>query len=172
MIPWYLNPKTLALIVLAAAVIYFGSAYLIQRTTIAKQAADIQTKDKSIADLNGQVKDYKANIAAAKKAHAAQQQIADETARLLAEANKITAACTLGGDDEKTLSVYTYYFNSGGLRVAGSDSKAGPKVLPAAGPARAGGSGWTLRQLAENYLIVIDYTLKMEKTIGCYEASP
>lgn len=168
--PWYLKPTNWLLIVLGAAVAYFGAFYLIQRTTIAKQQGVITSQVAQIAGLQGQVDDYKKNIAAAKKAQQAQQKIADDTARLLAEARKISAACTLGGEDEKILSAYTYYFNSGGLRRdADNGATVRGEVLPEAGSPHAAGSGWTMRNLAENYLSVIDYALQLERTVNCYE---
>ena len=167
---WYLKPTNWLLIALIAALAYFGAGYLIQRTTIAKQQGVITSQAVQIAGLQGQVADYKKNIAAAKKAQQAQQKIADNTARLLAEARKISAACTLGGEDEKILSAYTYYFNSGGMRrQANGDRAVRGEVLPETGAANAGGSGWTLKNLAENYLFVIDYALQLEKTVDCYE---
>lgn len=167
---WYLKPTNWLLIALAAAVAYFGAGYLIQRTTIAKQQGTINAQSAEIAGLKGQVEDYKKNIAAAKKAQQAQQKINDNTARLLADAKKISAACALGGEDEKILSAYTYYFNSGGLRLdADGGATVRGKVLPKAGTPHAAGSGWTMRNLAENYLLVIDYVLQLEKTVDCYE---
>ena len=168
--PWYLKPTNWLLIALGAVAAYFGTFYLIQRATIARQEGVITSQSAKIAGLQGQVADYKKNIAAAKKAQQAQQQIADDTARLLAEAKKISAACTLGGEDEKILSAYTYYFNSGGLRAATGDP-AGGEVLPETGASHAAGSGWTLKNLAENYLLVIDYVLRLERTVQCYETN-
>lgn len=170
--PWYLKPTNWLLIALGAAVAYFGTFYLIQRATIAQQKGVITGQAAQIAGLQGQVDDYKKNIAAAKKAQQAQQKIADDTARLLAEAKKITAACTLGGQDEKILSAYTYYFNSGGLRRdADGGATVRGEVLPETNTPHAAGSGWTMKNLAENYLIVIDYALQLERTVNCYETN-
>lgn len=170
MIPWYLKPSNWLLIALCGAVVYFGAGYLVQRATIARQEGTITNLSAENAGLKGQVADYKKNIAAAKKAQAEQQKVADQTARLLAEARKITAACTLGGEDEKILSAFTYYFNSGGLRRDADGSAAvRAEVLSETGAPHSAGSGWTLKNLAENYLAVIDYALQLERTVNCYE---
>jgi len=165
--PWYLKPTSWLLIALAAAVMFSGAAFAVQ--TIRLQKAQLERQKEELAAMSAQLQQYEKNIAAAKKTQAAQQRVAHETARLLAAAREISAACVLGEEDEKILSAYTYYFNSGGLRQADGDSAAAREVLPETGAPHAAGSGWTMKNLAENYLAVIDYALQLEKTVECYE---
>ena len=143
-----------------------------QQTTIAKNEATILDLKKTNADLQGQVADYKKNIAAMKKAQREQQIIADNTATLLAQAQQITANCLIGGKDEKTIDGISLYFNNGGVLNGTGDSKTNGKVLPASGAPDPGNpvkQRYSVKQIIENYLTVIDYTLKLEKTVNCYE---
>jgi hypothetical protein len=179
--------------VLVAALVIIGGLYLWQRITVVKQKAEINTLTVTKAELEGQIADAKANVAAAKKSQKEQQKIANDAAILLAKVGNINPTKCLEAKDEKTISDITYFFNSRGLLIADSDPKAGGEVLPAAGKADAdrpdplapirngglltgleasaskAGPGWTTRQIVENYLTVIDYTLKLEKTVSCYE---
>jgi len=183
---WYLNPKNLLLIAFALLFIVCGGLFLWERaevnaknTTIAKQAADIVAKDKSIADLNGQIADYQANLAAIKKAQAEQQVIANNTATLLAKANKITANCVIGGDDENTIDSITNDFNNAGgvllpVQTAGGGAETGATGVSKAGAPNTGNpvkQRYTVKQIVQNYLTLIDYTLQLEKTEACYESN-
>ncbi len=178
----YLNPKNIALIVLALPVAAVGGLYLWQRSTlkekeivITRQSADILALNKERQDLQGQIEDYKTNLVAAKKAQAAQQRIQATTAGLKTEIIEIKTEVILEASDEKILSDITYYFNSRGLRRdAGQTGNNGAetvaKILPqtgAPGPDRS--HRWTVKQIVANYLDLIDYTLKLERTVECYE---
>lgn len=163
---WYLNPKNILLMVLAGVVIIVGGLYLWQRSTVVKQAGQIDALTITNTDLNGQIGDYKSTIAAAKKTQTQQQKITNDAASIMTSVNKIKATKCIGEKDEKTISGITYFFNSRGLLDAG-DPKADGQVLPVTNSTDV--SGWTIKQIVENYLIVIDYTLKLEKTLDCYE---
>jgi len=174
---FFLNPKNLIIIVLALLIAAISGLYLWQRgaikekeITITKQAGDILALQVAKKDLEGQVTDYKANIATMKKTQVQQQQITTDTAGLMIQAAKIETNVLLEAEDEKIISDATYYFNHGVLRTTGSsDSKTSGEVLPAANAAGTDRPHWTIRQIIENYLIVIDYVLKLEKTVQCYE---
>lgn len=175
---WYLNPKNIVLmalgILLVAVSIAGGIQYvrvLQAAKTITELSANVESLKKDKIDLQAQVNDYKANIAAAKKAQARQQAIGDSTATQWAKLQDFKTDVIMEASDEKILSDYTYYFNSHGLRrtQARSDSKAGKKVLSSPGPTGADRSHrWTVKQLAANYLQLIDYILKYEETEKCY----
>lgn len=178
---WYLNLKNIALMFLGVLLIAVSIAGGIQYArvlkaakTITEQTASIEELTKDKKDLQGQVDDYKADIAAAKKAQARQQAIQDFTATYWAQLQDFKTDVVMEASDEKILSDYTYYFNSHGLRrtQAGSgDSKARGKVLSSPGSTgadRPDNHRWTVRQLAANYLQLIDYILKYEETEKCY----
>ena len=165
---WYLNPKNLALIVLLIVSVVVGGLYLWQRNTVVKQKSEISLLKVSNESLQGQIEEYKKNILAMKKAQKEQQQIANDTARLLVGVNKMLESKCIGGKDEKGISDITYYFNSNGVLSAGS-TEADGKAVPKADPSRI--SGWTTKQLVENYLVMIDYALKLERSISCYESN-
>jgi len=178
---WFLNPKNLILCALAVIVAVVGGLYLWQRGTIkdkeiiiVQKTNEITSLTKANADLQGQIKDYKANLSAAKKAQASQQQIQTTTAEIRYEVQQIKTQVILEEDDEKIISDATYYFNSHGLRrgeTGDSSSKASGEVLPVpseAGPDRS--HHWTVKQIVSNYLELIDYTLKLERTVECYES--
>ena len=166
MITWLLNPKNLLLTALAVLVIVIGGLYLWQRNTVVKQAGQIDALTITNTDLAAQVADYKTNIVAAKKAQKEQQKITNDAAALMAAVNKIKETKCLEAKNEKTISGITYFFNSRGLLDAGS-AKAGGEVL--SGSNAPGADGWTIKQIVENYLVIIDYVLKLEKTLECYE---
>ena len=168
------NPKNLAIAILAVLVLVCGFLFLWQRvslkakeTTIATQKASIEALNKDKADLLGQVADYKAQVIKQKTVVLEHQTIENKTAALLAEINKIKSQCILGVEDEKIIDDVTSYFNSG-MQSRGSDSKASGQVLPTTGKADVTNPRWSIRQIVDNYIIVIDYALKMEKTNQCY----
>ena len=74
----------------------------------------------------------------------------------------------MGEEHEKILSDVTYFFNSRGLLKA-DNSTAVKAVLPAAGTPGAQRSGWQIKDVIENYLIIIGYSLKLENCVECYE---
>ena len=146
------------------------------KDTITKQAGQITDLKKTNADLQGQISDYKANIAAIQKAQAEQQAVAYVTASLQAKVQKITSKCEVNEDDEKTIDSVTNDFNNAGVLLpeqANSSSKAGAESLSQANPPGIGSPGkqrYTLNQIIENYLNLINYTLQLEKTEACYES--
>lgn len=186
---WFLNPKNLMLCVLALIVVAVSGLYLWQRAAlkgkdavitrkdvvITQQAGDIATMQRANVDLQGQIRDYKANLAAARKTQKAQQSIQTATAAIREEVLQIKTVVILEESDEKIISDATYYFNSGGMRRPAigdttGHSKAGGKVLSGAGsPDPDRSRHWTVKQIMSNYLELIDYALKLEKTVGCYE---
>lgn len=175
---FFLNPKNLAIIILAAAIAAVSGLYLWQRgtlkdkeITITRQTADITALNKTNADLQGQVSDYKKAIAVARKTQQEQQQIANNTVELQTQIVEVKTKCTVEAQDEKTLSDITYFFNSRGLRSpSDSNTKTGREILPEASSAGAGRS-WTIKQLVTNYLVIIDYALQLERTVDCYESN-
>jgi hypothetical protein len=152
--------------VLAVLVIVIGGLYLWQRNTVVKQVGQINALTVTNADLTAQIVDYKETIVKSKKTQAQHQKITNDAATLMVSVNKIKATKCIGENDEKTISDITYFFNSRGLLNAGSP-KANGQVLPVSGTSDI--SGWTVKQVIENYLVLIDYTLKLEKTVVCYE---
>ena len=176
-----LGIKNYLIYALITAFVIVGGLYLWQRSTVIKQKAEINALTVTKAELEGQVADAKANIAAAKKSQKEQQKIANDAATLLAKVGNINPTKCLEAKDEKTISDITYFFNSRGLLTVDSNTKTGGEVLPTAGKTDTDGSapleaftskagpGWTTRQIVENYLRVIDYSLKLEKTVSCYE---
>jgi len=174
----YLNPKNIALIVMALLVASMGGLYLWQRSTLkaqeiiaAKMAATILAQDKELADARGQIADYQVAIKSAQKTQAEQHYIGSTTEVLRTEIRTIKAEFTLEASDEKILSDVTDYFNARGLRrddAGDRDPETGAEVLPGAGTPDPGRPHWTVRQIVENYLTLIDYTLKLERTVECY----
>ncbi|MEN6567814.1 MAG: hypothetical protein ABFC57_16145 [Veillonellales bacterium] len=169
------NPKNLAIALLGVLVLICGFLYLWQRvslkakeTTIATQKASIEALSVMVKDLTGQVSEYKAQVVKQKAVAVQQQAVENETAKLREQINKIKSQCVLGVEDEKIVDDVTTYFNNG-VRSRSSDPKIGRQVLPAASKADTFNPRWTIRQIVDNYIIVIDYSLKMEKTLNCYE---
>ncbi|MEN6375342.1 MAG: hypothetical protein ABFD75_11270 [Smithella sp.] len=176
MTPW---PKSIALYVLSALMVAFAALCLWQRgtlkekdNTITRQTASIEALEKEKKGLQGQVSDYKANLAAAKTVQLQHQQVQTTTAQLKEEMQQFKTVTILEESDEKILSDYTYYFNSHGLRrteAGSSHSKANGKILSGSGAPDADRPRWTVRQIVSNYLELIDYILKLEDTVECYE---
>jgi cell division protein FtsB len=159
------------LAVIVGLSIFGGTQYvrvLHKQNTIVSQKADIETLNVTVKDLNGQVSEYKAQVVKQKEVAVQQQAVENETARLREQINKIKSQCVLGVEDEKIIDDVTTYFNNG-VQSRSGDSKTGGQVLPAASKADSVNPRWTIRQIVDNYIIVIDYSLKMEKTLNCYE---
>ena len=77
--------------------------------------------------------------------------------------------CLFGGEnEEETISDITFYFNSGGLLTARSTEASG-EVLSATNTTHI--TGWTVKQIVDNYLALADYALKLEKVVSCYEST-
>lgn len=168
------NPKNILILILAALILALGFLFLWQRIsikekeiTITEQKADIKGLKESVADLQGQVADYKKQIEKQKAVAVSHQAIENETAKLRAEIQEIKSQCALGANDEKIIDDVTDYFNSGVFKAG--NSKADRKVLSTSGKANASNPRWSVRQIVDNYIVVIDYALKLEKTIDCYE---
>ena len=163
---WYLNLKNWLIVILLVIGIVVSGLYLWQRITVVNQKNTIGDLQVLTADLQNQIIDYKANIADIKKLQQEQQQIANNTGTIQVQINKINPSKCIGGNDEKVISDITFYFNSNGLLIARS-AETSREVLPTANKTHI--SGWTIKQLTENYLILVDYVLKLEKVINCYE---
>ena len=168
------NTKNILILVLAGIVLVVGFLFLWQRIsikekeiTITGQKADIQALKESVKGLQGQIADYKKQIENQRAVAVSHQAIENDTAKLRAEIQKIKSQCTLGVNDEKIIDDITDYFNSGMFKA--SNSKADRKVLPATGKTNSASPRWSVRQIVDNYILVIDYALKLEKTINCYE---
>jgi hypothetical protein len=164
---WYLNLKNWLIIILLVIGIVASGLFLWQRITVVNQKNTIGDLQVLNADLEAQIKDYKANLAVLKKIQKEQQKITNDAATLMAAVSKIKETKCIGEKDEKTISDITYFFNSRGLLDAGGTKTSG-EVLPAADP--SGVTGWTVKQIVQNYLILIDYVLKYERNVEtCYE---
>lgn len=170
-IPWYLQIRNLAIIVLAGAVAVFGALYLWQRGTLKEREAQVTRLTAANIEMQGQIDDYKKGIKNMKKAQAAQQKVADGVAGLVADAEKIKNSATIGAEDEKIISDLVRYFNSGGMRAAGSDSaKTGGVVLSEGNKDDAAHAGWEVKRVAADIIApLVEYSLQLEKTVQCYE---
>jgi hypothetical protein len=172
---WYLSPKNWLIAGLLMMGIVVGGLYLWQKVevkslqiTIAKQDGEISSLNVVKVGLEGQVKDYQTNIANMKKLQSQHQKVEDDSIVLLEEINTMLDTKCIGGKDEETISDITFFFNSRGLLSAGS-TKADGEVLPETD--KTNFSGWSTRQLVENYLILVEYALKLEGTVACYESN-
>ncbi|MDD5292576.1 MAG: hypothetical protein PHY46_05310 [Candidatus Omnitrophica bacterium] len=172
------NPKNILILALAVLVILIGLLSLWQRVslkvkdnTITEQKASIAGLNVTNRDLAAQIADYKTQTIRQKALTAAQQAVENTTAYYKAEISKIKSQCVLGAEDEKIIDDVTLYFNNG-VFSRGGDSKASGQILSTTGKADAYNPRWTIRQIVDNYIIVIDYALKMEKTIQCYGGAP
>ena len=178
---WYLNPKNIVLMALGAFVIglvILGGiqrmTVLSQKTTIAKQADELLAKEKTIADLNGQVADYKAGIVAAKKAQEEQQKIANDMAALLTEAQNIKSTCEVGENDAKIIDKFVDYWNAGGVLQSvsqgNSDTKTGAKELLKTNQTSVNKTHWTVKNIVTNLVKpLMEYGGDWEKSGVCYE---
>lgn len=166
---WYLNLKNWLIIILLVIGIAVSGLYLWQRITVVNQKNTIGDLQVLTADLQNQIVDYKSNIAKIKKLQKEQQQIANNTSSIQAQINKINPAKCIGGEnEEETISDITYYFNSGGLLTA-RNTETSREILPTTDTTRV--SGWTIKQIIDNYLALADYALKLEKVNKCYEST-
>ena len=174
------NPKNWVLAALAVLVVVSSGMYLWQRVTLKNQEIVItkQKNEISIAaakniELQAQIGDYKKNIEAAKKTQREQQNIQTTTSIIFEEIERIKTVVTLEETDEKIISDATYFFYSGGMRRQSgddpADSKTGGEVLPQTSSPSVDRPHWTIKQIISNYLEVIDYALKLERTVECYE---
>jgi uncharacterized membrane protein affecting hemolysin expression len=127
---WYLNPKNIILMALAALVIVIGGLYLWQRNTVIKQKGEINALTVANAGLMSQVGEYKMQIVKLKKAQAAQQVIANNTAALISQIGMLKTNCILEKEDEKVINGITNYFNNSGVLPKAGDTSADRKVLP------------------------------------------
>lgn len=138
MVPWYLNPKNILLIALAVISVVASFMYVWQRNTVVKQKGEIKALTITNADLNAQIEDYKSAIVKIKKAQKEQQKIANDTASLKLEINRMKEKKCLEAQDEKIISDVTHFFNSHGVLMPG-DSKTSGKVLPTTNPPATSG---------------------------------
>lgn len=164
--------RYLIYILLAAIAVLFVIAG-IQYVRFLKADSKVSEQKKEIASLNDKIltqnaiiESYKKTIVEAKEVQKKLQKQTDETAHQWAKLNELKTKCILEASDEKIISDFTYYFNSGGVR---RESNPDGEILPEAGSPDTDRPRWTLKQLAENYLNLIDYTLKLETTVECYE---
>jgi hypothetical protein len=170
-IPWYLQMRNLAIIALACAVAVLGPLYLWQRGTLKEREAQVNNLTAANIAIQGQIDDYKKGVKNMKKAQAEQQKVADGMAGLVADAEKIKNSATIGAEDEKIISDLVRYFNSGGMRAAGSDgTKTGRAVLPEGNKDDASRAGWEVKRVAADIIApLVEYSLQLEKTVQCYE---
>jgi len=96
---------------------------------VVKQKDTIGDLQTLTADLQGQVKDYKANIAVMKKVQQDQQKVENDTAVLLTELNKLLGTKCLEAKDEEANSHIIHYFNTHGVLTPSSTETSG-EVLP------------------------------------------
>ncbi len=141
------------------------------RTHHMADVADIEALKAQRADLQGQIDDYRKNMAAAKKTAGAYQTISDDVARILTVAEAITDSATIGANDEKIISDLVRYYNAGGVRRQGTgDSETGGQVLSSSHSSDAARARWPVKRLATDIIApLIEDNLQLRKTIQCYE---
>jgi hypothetical protein len=157
----------MVLIVLFAAALCL---YLWERNMVVKQAGQISALQVENAGLIGQVQAAQANIAAIKKLNAAQQKVANDAAKLLAEIANSKSKIIVGGSDAKIFCDIADYFNAGGVLqpVSSGSSKAGRQVLPGAGASGNCGAVWTIEQIEQMALALAKYSISWEQVGACY----
>jgi hypothetical protein len=163
------NPKNWLIIILLVIAVVVGGMYLWQRNTVVKQAGQIDALTISNKELSAQVTTYRKNIADMKRAQAAQQQIANDTNALMNYVNQMKETKCIGGEDEENISVITRFFNAHGVLSGDSGDSADGKSVSETNPPGAGITGWSTKQIIKNYLVLIDYILKVEEEVKCYE---
>lgn len=129
---WYLNPKNIALIVLAVAVLALGITFAFQKAHIATLKSE---HDKIEADYNIQmatIAGLKNNIKAIEKLQARVQVINDNTAQIRASVAHSGGTCE---DNIKAVNLISDYFNHHGMLDKASGNSASSKILSFSGKA-------------------------------------
>ena len=127
---WYLNPKNIALLVLAVAVAALGIMFLFQRIYISNIKAEQAKIEADYIIQSAALDDLKNNIKAIEKLKARVQVINDNTAQIRA------IVASSGGTNEEMLNAanrISDYFNNNGMLDKASDDSAISKVLPGPG---------------------------------------
>jgi cysteine synthase len=156
-------------IVFAVIAVICAGLFLWERNTVVKQAGQISALKVAETDLTNQVTAAKLDVINMKLTQQAQQQITDNEVGLSSQVSTMKETKCLEVTDEKTIADITDFFNNRGLLVGHSSGKTSTEVLPVSGKANTTKPSWTVKQITENYLTLIDYVLKLEKTVNCYE---
>ena len=128
---WYLNPKNIALLVLAVAVAALGIMFLFERIYISNIKAEQAKIEADYIIQSAALDDLKNNINAIEKLKARVQVINDNTARIRAS---VVHPGGTNEDNIKAANLISDYFNNGMLDKT-SDGSVISKVLPGSGKA-------------------------------------
>lgn len=154
------------IIALIILLLLSGGGFLWQKNKVLQVQNESLEKDKAALQII--VTAQEKNIVNQKILIKKQQFVADAASALLADINNFKDTKCIGEEHEKILSDVTIFFNSRGLLKA-DNTDSGETVLPAAGTPHAQRSGWQIKDVIENYLIIIGYSLKLENCVECYE---
>lgn len=117
------NPKNLLILILAIAVLTFGAVVLFQRGSLAKSSAKVKEQtveierykqsQKAYQDL---INDYAEQVVKWQKLAEKQQEITNQTAKVVTKIKYIKSDCKVEKDDAKIINGVAEYFNTGKLR--------------------------------------------------------
>lgn len=117
------NPKNLLILILAITVLTFGAVVLFQRGSLAKSSAKVKEQtveierykatQKAYQDL---INDYAEQVVKWQKLAEKQQEITNQTAKVVTKIKYIKSDCKVENDDAKIINGVAEYFNTGKLR--------------------------------------------------------
>ena len=117
------NPKNLLILILAIAVLTCGAVVLFQRGSLAKSAAKVKEQgveierykqsQKAYQDL---INDYAEQVVKWQKLAEKQQEITNQTAKVVTKIKYIKSNCKVEKEDAKIINGVAEYFNTGKLR--------------------------------------------------------
>ena len=117
------NPKNLLILILAIAVLTFGAVVLFQRGSLAKSSAKVKEQgveierykatQKAYQDL---INDYAEQVVKWQKLAEKQQEITNQTAKVVTKIKYIKSNCKVEKEDAKIINGVAEYFNTGKLR--------------------------------------------------------
>lgn len=117
------NPKNLLILILAIAVLTCGAVVLFQRASIAKSSAKVKEQgveierykaaQKAYQDL---INDYAEQVVKLQKLAEKQQEITNQTAKVVTKIKYIKSNCKVEKEDAKIINGVAEYFNTGKLR--------------------------------------------------------
>jgi len=127
---WYLNPKNIALLVLAVAVAALGIMFLFQRIYISNIKSEQVKIEADYIIQSAALDDLKNNIKAIEKLQARLQVINDNTAQIRAS---VVHPGGTNEDNIKAVNLISDYFNNHGMLDKASGNSTDSKVLSGAG---------------------------------------
>lgn len=132
----------------------------------------MQVKEEQIKALKVEAEVYKArenayqkNMTDIKEQRKKDQIVIARQNQLLNSVGTMNTTKCIGEEDEKIFSDITRYFNHADKLYKTGDT-ATAEVLPSARASNA--SGWTIKMIANNYLMLIGYSLQQENCIECF----